>query len=120
MKPWHDFQRFKLPALIVALIWLVTLPATVLADEIHRNKDNDGVPMALRLTDKPCTNASVREYLADHLLDDRRFKRSVLTWKGEDWESCYVEKDNQIFSIDSNKDPLSPPIPRGLFRDESI
>lgn len=109
----------KLPKWVWVFAFIVCWPSMVIGDEVFRGKDREEVDLALRLKDEPCSSAAVLAVLHDSLLDDRRFKRSILTWKGQDWESCYAEKDATVYSIDSEGSKFQP-VPRSMFKDESI
>jgi hypothetical protein len=117
----HEYTDTIIPIPLWAVILIAALcwPAAALADEVFRGKDQQDVETVLRITDKPCASKEVLAFLHERLLDDRRFKASVLTWKGQDWPSCYAEKDETVFSIDSEGSPFQP-VPRSMFRDESI
>jgi hypothetical protein len=107
-------------ALILGMVLAAALyPALASAYEVFRSIDNTGRPAALKLHDKPCTNAKVQAKLYERLLDDRRFKAATLTYQGRDWASCWVERQGTVLSIDEEGAPFQP-VPRHLFRDESI
>ena len=57
MKPWHDFQRLKIPALIVLLIWLTCWPAVLLAEPFAQLEPQAGVRIILHDEDCRLRNA---------------------------------------------------------------
>lgn len=92
--------------------------------EVYRNLDDRGGPAVLKLYEKPCTDAKVKAHLFAQLLDDRRFKAATLHYWGRDWASCWAEVTNRhgqkiVISIDEQGSPFQP-VPRALFRDESV
>lgn len=87
--------------------------------EVYRGIDNQGGPAVLTLQEQPCTNAKVLAKLYEQFLDDRRFKASTLLYHGKEWASCWVERRGTVHSMDEEGAPFQP-IPRRLFRDESV
>lgn len=112
-------RRFALWLSVVLALVIGAGIVTCHASEIYRDRHEDGSPVAYRLTDKPCTDKKVRAYLYMRLLDDRRFRAGILTWKGKDWASCWIEIRGTVHSIDEEGAPFQPVL-RKLFKDESI
>ena len=84
MKPWHDFPRLNIPALIVLLIWLATLPATLMAGEPTYSVSSEHGK--LTLTDEPCT--------AHAWLKGWQIAR--WSWRGKDYQACWrVQSDGR-------------------------
>lgn len=90
-----------------------------IADEIFRSKDHQGQDAVLRIKNEPCANKKVIDKLQADFLDYRLFKASVLTWKGKDFASCWVEKNGHVLSVDEDGSPFQP-VPRRVFKNESI
>lgn len=91
----------------------------VYAAEVFKAEGQDGSPIAYRLTDKPCTNKGVLKYLYGRVMDDRRFKAGILTWKGKNYESCWIDVDGYVHSWDSTGEKFQP-VPRGMFKESTI
>lgn len=89
------------------------------ADQVYRDKNDDGSPVMYRKTDKPCTNKGVLKTLHGMILDDRRFRAGQLLWKGKEWASCWVEVKGTIFSWDEAGAPFQP-LPKAMFKDPSV
>lgn len=117
-------QREKLRKLVfVAVTVLATLALAFFAgrataSDVFKSENAQG-PVVLRLSESPCTDKKVRAALYAKILDDRRFKAATLTYAGKDWRSCYVEVDGNVLSIDEEGAPFQP-VPRHLFKDDSI
>ena len=83
---------------------------------------SDNRPIVLRLFITPCSNKMVLLHLRTRIVDSSyiaKFKSAVLTWRGKDWASCWIEVGGLIYSIDEEGAPLEP-IPFGFFRNDSI
>lgn len=117
-------RKIILPWLVWAVIFGLAVgaalyPACSRAAEVFRGLDDIGGPAVLTLYEKPCTNELVLAHLHDKLLDYRRFKESVLKWHGREWASCWAERHGVVHSMDEAGSPFQP-VPRRLFRDESV
>jgi hypothetical protein len=119
-------ERAALRGRVMFCLWLILIVVVVaLATNAHAadtfrlpgEAGKDQVVIVLR--DAPCTDVEVLGYLHDGLLDERRFKKAELEWKGEAFGACWAELQNHVLTIGSDREPL-PPIPRARFRDESI
>lgn len=112
-------RRFALWLSVILAIVIGAAVVTCHADEVYRDKDEQGRVVVYRMTDKPCIDKNVRAHLYMRLLDDRRFRAGVLTWQGKDWASCWIDLRGTIHSIDAEGAPFQPVL-RKLFRDETI
>lgn len=99
---------------------LLLYAASAHAAPVFRGQSNDGKVMSLRLLNEPCAE-KVKMHLAVRVPAAfmEKFKAARLTFGGRDWDSCWVEHDGYVFSIDEEGAPLQP-IPRTAFREESI
>lgn len=114
------------------LCLLVCLPAE--AGLEFAGKDRQGRPTALRLSEAPCSSAVILGHLKARELPEKvaqRFKASVLTWGGRDWQACWLkvwvindegEREENIYAIDEEGDTVQPPsgLPLRLFRENSL
>ena len=103
-------------ALILASILFVTLAHSAL---VFRAIREDGQPVALRLLTTPCG-----EKVRAHLFRVNewiwpKLKAAVLTWEGRQWESCWVEVNGVVHSIDE-EGAFFQPVPFRMFRDDAI
>lgn len=109
--PWYLWA-----AIIATAVWATSAAAA----DTFRLKDEHGKDViVLVLHETECVSKEVREYLYDNLLDDRRFKKAHLEWKGETFGACWVEINGQVVPIGSDKEPIRP-IPRAAFKDEAV
>lgn len=114
-----------IPLKVWLLLLLLAYSQVAYASEVFRNKDDKGGPAVLRLLKKPCTNAKVLSHLHDRVLDNKRFRAAEFHYWGKDWASCWVElkkpgeRSGVILSIDEDGAAFQP-VPRSMFKDESI
>ena len=129
--PFHfseEGESLQRAGFFLSLLWLACLivlalifSGYVMAQErVFRSIAGNGRPMALRLLEPPCADATVLKYLTPKVAPDYlvKFKAAVLTWEGRNWESCWIEFDKVIYSIDEEGVQLQP-IPKRLFKDEA-
>lgn len=88
---------------------------------LFKSRSPSGSELVLRRTQASCTNQQVRAALALAVSPEllRQFKRSILTWEGRDWESCWIERDGYVYSMDEAGELLQP-VPEGLFRSDDL
>lgn len=124
---FNEDARMEREMLRRVILWLVAI-ATILvgaffagrlsAAEVFKAENAQG-PVALRLSEDPCTDKKVLAVLSDKVLDDRRFKAAVLTYGGRDWKSCWVEINGAVLSIDEEGAPFQA-VPRQMFMEEGV
>ena len=110
-----DETVFPLPFWFVLLVTLLFgCPAN--ADPVFKAQGTNGSPVSLRLLQEPCP-----EKVSKHIRPEMAsmFKRSILYWEGKSWESCWLDHGGIIHSIDEEGSILQP-IPRSLFKDDSV
>ena len=75
------------------------------------------IAMSITVTDEPCTDEDVLVHLRKRFDKNvlHYFRRSILVWKGETYESCYFDDGERVLSIDTDGVPLLPPIPVEMF-----
>lgn len=140
----HDKEDLPMKRMTVIpwLLWAFVI-ALAIYGVIHATKSHaalnyqaqgpDGQVAGLRLSEAPCTNEKVREALKAHIKPEyqAKFKAAVLTWKGRDWHSCWLQievvdqngrEHEMIWSVDEEGVPFNPPygIPKRMFREDSI
>lgn len=116
-----------LPWAIWAAIIGITLaaalyPAMGHAAEVFRSQDDKGGAANLTLHAEPCGDAKVMAHLVQKGIPAEwigKFQRATLFYWGRNWASCWVEYNGTVISFDEEGAPFQP-IPRRLFRDESI
>jgi hypothetical protein len=112
--PWY-FRLAYIFCLPAAL-----LPAVASSADTFKLTDPTGrVDVQIVLRDSPCVDKDVLEYLGENLLDDRKFKKADLEWKGETFGACYGEAHGLVYAVGSDKRPIKA-IPRSAFKDEKI
>lgn len=79
-----------------------------------------GGPVVLRIYFDICSHAPALAYITPPYR--QMFKRSVLTWQGKDWESCWVERDGHVLSVDEEGALFNRPVgvPLTMFKDDSV
>lgn len=103
--------------LVAVLCW----SAAVLGADTYKITDPDGkVLVKIVLRESACIDKDVLEYIHEHILDDRRFKKADVEWEGEEYGGCWAEKDGVVYPISSDKKPIRPPLPRDFYKDEAI
>ena len=103
-------------ALILAAIIFVTLAHSAL---VFRAIGDDGRPVALRLLITPCGEKVKAQLFRVREQFWPKFKAAVLTWEGRQWESCWVEVNGIVHSIDE-EGAFFQPVPFRMFRDDAI
>lgn len=117
--PW------KFWVIVIAVVACALYPLKAKAALNFKNDTPNG-PVGLRLSEAPCTNPKVLAQIKAEF--HHLFKAAVLTYGGRDWHSCWTEIEmpdqhgklhQTIISIDEEGSPFQP-IPKKLFRDDSI
>ena len=97
---------------IIALLVMYGSCWPVLADEFF-TKDRS---VGLVRHEARCEHSKILAHLVamggGQFLD--KFKKATLTFGGREWESCWIEMDGFVISIDEEGAPLEP-IPARLF-----
>ena len=88
--------------------------------DAFKSKDEAGSPIVLRLFNEPCSPVVMKHVEEKAAEYKDKFQRSTLLWQGKTWESCWVEIGGRVYSIDSAGDILQPPIPRPLFKEDTV
>ena len=102
------------PALCgVSMLLGAALP-THAADVFNNGRSGDEL-VVLKLTQNPCTDQKVLAHLVPQYHAELR--AAVLTYRGKQWSSCYIERGGYVHSIDEEGAPLQP-IPRRAFLSE--
>lgn len=105
-------NNVKLPRWVWVFAFLVCWPSIVLSDEFF-TKDRS---VGLVRHDVRCENSTILAHLvamgAGQFLD--QFKKATLTYGGRKWESCWIELDGFVMSVDEEGVPLEP-IPSNRF-----
>lgn len=107
--------------IIIALLLFFSCSQASGQNLVFKNDRGDGKRMALRLYQTPCADAEVIKNLIPKVSPEwlLKFKTERLTWDGKDWESCWLEVNGVVYSIDSEGAQLQP-IPKSLFVDEMV
>jgi hypothetical protein len=107
----------KLPKWVWIFAIIVCFPSMLLADEFF-TKDRS---VGLVRHDARCEHSKILAHLvamgAGQLLE--HFKKATLTYGGRDWESCWIELDGFVMSVDEEGVPLEP-IPSNRFGKGSV
>lgn len=106
--------------MLFALLFLATAVPTIAAETFRVRGEDGKDSMVLVLRETPCVDKEVLGYLHEHVLDDRRFKKAELLWEGEPYGACWIEINGRVHPIGSDRKPIQPPIPRAVFKDESV
>ena len=126
---WHDFDELPRLTILPWIIWAAIILAVIfttkaLADPVFKETGNDGRPVSLRLSDKPCTSEKVLAHLKANVKPQYipLFKAAVLHYAGKNWDSCWIEYGGAVLSIDEEGAPFNPPsgIPLHLFKEETV
>lgn len=108
--------------LIAGFVLWAVYPKEVRAAEVLKNVDRQDRPMSLTLTQKPCKD-SVKQWFTkvNPALHDL-MKAAILFYAGKNWDSCWVDIDGFVYSIDEEGVPFQggQGIPRRLFRENTI
>lgn len=79
-----------------------------------KSKDDRGGPASLHIYETPCESEKVKQHIRAQF--HHLFKKSSLFYWGQTWESCWIEEDGVVHSVDEQGAPFQP-IPRSLFRE---
>jgi hypothetical protein len=113
---------FLMFAVIAAVLLLHPLfIRTAHSAPVFKAEGADGSHAGLRLLDAPCAEEKVLVHLRLRVQPALlpRFKAAVLTWGGRVWASCWIDVDGVVYSMDE-EGSLFQPVPRPLFRDDSV
>ena len=101
--------------LLISLLVAVCCPAQ--ADRAFGVKGK----VQLVIHETPCLNTTIQAHIVrmggGHLLD--KFKAATLTYGGRDWQSCWVEMDGFVVSVDEEGSPLEP-IELARFKEDGV
>ena len=111
-----------LPAWFVLIVTLLFgCPSNAYSAPVFKAEGVNGKPASLRLFETPCTSPKVVNQLNSMVKPQliAMFKRASLLWDGKTWESCWLDLDGVVFSIDEEGSQFQP-VPRVLFREDTI
>ena len=94
----------KLLAVCISALFVgcASVPQGPEAVEVFSGVGSNDAVAALTIRFKPCEHPSM-DAAMDTVLDDYRpkFQAATLLWAGKLWQSCWIEKDGRVYSVDS-------------------
>lgn len=106
----------------LALAWLPAAHADGFGLVMRWPSSSGAGEDSLRLFNEPCTDPKVQTFVPVKVPPQLRDKLQAarLVWGGVVYQSCWVEIDRLVYSMDEKGDLLQPPLPKRLFKDEGV
>lgn len=117
-KPGSRFWGWTLAAwLFVIGLFSAGVVTCAHSAEVFRSQDDKGGAAILKLHAEPCGNEKVLAHITTPFRP--LFKRATLFYWGQEWASCWLDHDGIVISVDEMGAQFQP-VPRRLFKDESV